>query len=156
MNIKKLVISLGLSFFTAFAGSLVTTPSIGAWYTTLQKPVFNPPNWIFGPVWTLLFFLMGVALYLVWNSGKSVVKVNEAIKFFIAQLVFNFLWSFSFFYLHSPKLALLDIVVLWGLILVTMMKFKKISKTAGYLLLPYILWVSFASLLNLAIVILNP
>lgn len=151
MNLKKIVISLFLTFLTAFLGSLVTTPSISTWYANLQKPFFNPPNWIFGPVWTLLFFLMAISFYLVWLE-KGLLKEKVI---FIIHLIVNFFWSFSFFYLHLPALALAMIIVLWSVILWLILKFYKISKTASYLLIPYFLWVSFASLLNLAIVWLN-
>lgn len=154
MNIKKLIGSLALCFAVAFLGSVVTTPSIDSWYMTLQKPSFNPPNWIFGPVWTVLYFLMGVSLYMVWNKAKGK-KSQKAIQIFLIQLALNFLWSLVFFGLHLPLVAFLTIICLWASILYTILLFYKLSKPAAYLLTPYILWVSFASILNLAIVVLN-
>lgn len=133
-----------------------TLSSIPTWYQTLTKPSFSPPNWIFGPVWTILYFLMGVAVYLVWIKGLQKQAVKTALTFFIAQLVFNFFWSILFFGLHSPILALIDILILWALILITIIRFYKISKIASYLLISYLLWVTFATILNLSIVILNP
>lgn len=138
------------------AATPFTLSTISTWYQTLQKPPFSPPNWIFGPVWTILYFLMGVAAYLVWIKGLEKRAVKTALSIFIAQLVFNFFWSILFFGLHSPLLALIDILILWILILITIIKFHKISKIASYLLIPYILWVTFATILNLSIVLLNP
>ena len=118
------------------------------WYNTLSKPIFTPPAWVFGPAWTILYLLMGIAFYLIWQKGKIS-------KLFLAQLTANFLWSFLFFGLHSPTLALIDIAILLALILLTMREFYSLSKPAFYLLIPYLLWVSFATLLNGAIVFLN-
>lgn len=155
MNYLKLLASLGLCFFVAFAGSYVTTPNIDTWYATLNKPFFNPPNWIFGPVWTLLYALMGISLYLVWNKNKYTKKDKLALLVFCIQLFLNFFWSFSFFGLEMPLLAFFVILAMWVAIFYTIVLFKKINKTAAYLLIPYLLWVSFATLLNLFIVILN-
>jgi len=139
---------------------IISTPftlaAIPTWYNILTKPPFSPPNWIFGPVWTALYFLIGISAFLIWKKGLKKKHVKEALYYFIAQLVFNFMWSILFFGLKSPIIGLIDILVLWVLILITMIKFYKISKPASYLLVPYILWVSFATLLNLFIVILNP
>ncbi len=138
---------------------IISTPftlsAIPAWYSTLNKPPFSPPNWIFGPVWTILYFLMGVSAFLVWKQGLKKKQVKEALLVFLTQLFFNFIWSILFFGLHSPILGLLDIIILWVLILITIVKFHKISKLAAYLLVPYILWVSFATILNFYIWILN-
>lgn len=155
MNYLKLLASLGLCFFVAFAGSYVTTPNIDTWYATLNKPFFNPPNWIFGPVWTLLYALMGISLYLVWNKNKYTKKDKLALLVFCIQLFLNFFWSFSFFGLEMPLLAFFVMLAMWVAIFYTIVLFKKINKTAAYLLIPYLLWVSFATLLNLFIVILN-
>jgi tryptophan-rich sensory protein len=151
-KIKWLFLSLFLCFFTAFLGSGVTMPSIDSWYQTIQKPVFNPPNWIFGPVWTLLFFLMAISFYLILIQ-KPVSK--KGIILFVSQLFFNFLWSYSFFFLHNPLLAYIDILILIVLVVLTTKHFMKLNRTAGLLLIPYIAWISFASILNLAIVLLN-
>ena len=153
-NTFKFIVSVGTCFLVAALGSIVTTPSISTWYAALEKPFFNPPNWIFGPVWSLLYLMMGISLYLVW-SKKSTSTVRHAITIFGIQLLVNFLWSFVFFYLHQPLLAFITILVLWSAILYTITIFKPISKPASYLLVPYLLWVSFASILNVFIMLLN-
>lgn len=131
-----------------------TIASIPTWYATLEKPFFSPPNWIFGPVWTILYFLMGVSLYLIWKT-KETKKRNTALFYFGLQLFLNFMWSILFFGLHSPLFALLDVILLEIVIILTLIKFYKISKIASYILIPYILWVFFASILNLSLLILN-
>lgn len=137
------------------SGSLATGPAIGGWYKELIKPSFNPPNWLFGPAWTILFALMGVSFYLVYEKGLKNKKVREAIYVFIAQFIFNIAWSFIFFGARLPRLALFEIIIMWGLILLTILKFYKVSKLAGLLLIPYLLWVSFATFLNYTVVVLN-
>jgi tryptophan-rich sensory protein len=137
-------------------GSLVTGTGPGSWYAQLAKPLFQPPDWIFAPVWTLLFILMGIALYLIWEQGTERPEVRYAIYVFCMQFALNILWSFLFFGLQSPLLALLDIIVLWWAILATTMIFYKVRKSAAYLLLPYFAWVSFATILNASIYFLNP
>ena len=136
-------------------GSLFTTPAIPSWYAGLIKPSFNPPNWIFAPAWILLYTLMGIAAFLIWNRRNGKKKIKTALVLFSVQLVLNSLWSIIFFGLHLPQYAFLEILVLWVFILLTLLSFYKISKPAGLLLLPYILWVSFAAILNLSIMILN-
>lgn len=136
-------------------GALVTTPSIGAWYAGLIKAPLNPPGWVFGPVWTILFALMGVAASLIWEKGIKNKAVSLALKFFIFQLALNALWSILFFGLHRPLLALLDIIVLLAAIAWTTWRFWKISRPAGSLMLSYLLWVSFAIYLNYSVVVLN-
>lgn len=150
----KLIFSIIICQLAGIAGALFTTPSIKGWYQSLNKPSFNPPNWIFGPVWTLLYLLMGISLYLVWNQ-KNNPKIKTALIFFAIQLMLNSLWSIIFFSLHLPSLAFLEIIILLIFIILTIIKFLPISKTAAYLLIPYFLWVSFASILNLAIFKLN-
>jgi tryptophan-rich sensory protein len=125
-----------------------TANNVGTWYTTIQKPSWNPPNWIFGPVWTTLYILMGIALYLVWKEDSSDFLKKLAIVFFTLQLVLNFFWSFIFFQQHEMGWALVEIIALWLAILVTIFSFANISKTAAWLLVPYIAWVSFATILN--------
>ncbi len=157
-NMAKLVLSLLICLFAGYLGSIFTSPSIPTWYATLAKPSFNPPNWIFAPVWTALFLLMGYALYLVWTKGEIKSKrkfVKPAIWAFGIQLALNVLWSILFFGMRSPFYAFIDILVLWAAIFLTICSFSKISKTAAWLLVPYILWVSFAVILNLSIVLLN-
>lgn len=136
-------------------GSIFTMPAIGSWYANLIKPEFAPPNWIFGPVWTILFLLMGVAAFLVWEKGWVRRDVRIAIAVFIGQLVLNTLWSFLFFGLHSPGTAFIEILILWLAIIATILVFGRVSKLAAWLLVPYILWVSFAAYLNYSIFILN-
>jgi translocator protein len=147
----SIIITLGVGVIAGFA----TISNIAGWYATLSKPAFNPPNWIFGPVWTLLYILMGIALSLIWKQPNSPNKSNSLWLFFI-QLFLNFCWSFLFFYFHRIGFALVDIVMLWILIILTIFSFSRLNKTAAFLLLPYICWVSFATILNGAIYSLNP
>lgn len=154
-NPLLLLLSIAVCLLVGFLGSLVTTPSVTTWFPTLVKPAFSPPNWLFAPVWTILFILMGISAYLVWDKRLKEKAVKEALLIFGVQLIFNFLWSFIFFGLHQPLFAFLEIIVLWLLILLTILKFRKISAAAGYLLLPYIAWVTFAAFLNLTIARLN-
>ena len=138
----------------AIAG-LATASNIAGWYATLSKPSFNPPNWIFGPVWTILYILMGVSLSMIWKQPASLYRSNSLWLFFI-QLFLNFIWSFFFFYFHKTGLALMDIAVLWIFIILTIFSFSGLNKKAAWLLVPYICWVSFALILNGAICRLNP
>jgi translocator protein len=151
----SLLFSLLVCFGAAALGSVATTPQIATWYAGLHKPFFNPPNWIFGPVWTLLFAMMAIAAWLVWEKGLGRKEGQSALIVFLEQLAVNVLWSFLFFAWHSLWGAFAGIIVLWILILLTILQFKKIDKTAAWLLVPYILWVSFASLVNLAVAWLN-
>ena len=125
-----------------------TASSVRGWYTTLRKPWFNPPDWIFGPVWTLLYVMMGVALYMVWNAQADASLKSRALLFFFWQLTLNFFWSFLFFYAQRPGWALADILLLAGLIILTILAFGRVSSTAAWLLVPYICWVCFAAVLN--------
>ncbi len=175
-NFFKLLIAVAVSEAAGIVGSVFTTPSVvgpstGAglnWYATLIKPAFNPPAWIFGPVWTILFALMGISAWLVWRKLDSGLPVRQAgseagiteqikitLGIFIGQLALNALWSIIFFGLHSPGGALFEIVFLWLAILATIVAFYKISRPAAGLLAPYILWVSFAGYLNYSIWTLN-
>jgi len=154
-NTSKLIIAIIVSELAGIIGSVFTTPSIAGWYSTLVKPSLNPPAWVFGPVWTTLFALMGIAAFLVWKKGLERRDVKIALGIFIVQLVINTLWSIIFFGLHSPGGAFVEIIFLWLAILTTIIAFAKISKPAAWLLVPYILWVSFASYLNFMIWILN-
>lgn len=157
-NGKIFVLAIILPQLAGVLGSVFTIPSIPTWYAGLVKPSLSVPNWVFGPVWTTLFFLMGVSLYLVLSapkSGKIGRERKQAIIVFGVQLFLNTLWSFVFFGLHKPGIALLEIKVLWLAIAVTIVCFYRISRWAAYLLVPYILWVSFAAYLNYAIWMLN-
>lgn len=136
-------------------GSVFTVPSIPTWYAALEKPFLNPPNWIFGPVWTTLFALMGIAAFLVWRKGLGKQQAKAALLLFGIQLLLNVLWSVLFFGWHMPSLAFIDIAALWIMILGTIILFSRVSRPAAYLLLPYLAWVTFASYLNLMIWSLN-
>ncbi|HAX48290.1 MAG TPA: tryptophan-rich sensory protein [Ignavibacteria bacterium] len=154
-KIIKLVVSIVVCQLAGVIGSIFTVSNINTWYIDLSKPLLNPPNWVFGPVWITLYFLMGIALFLVWNKGLDSRFSKNAFILFIVQLVFNAMWSIVFFGLHQLLISVFVIIILWLLIFVNIVQFGKISKPAAYLLLPYILWVSFASYLNIAIYILN-
>jgi tryptophan-rich sensory protein len=161
-NYFKLAISIVAPLMAGAIGSVFTAPSIAGWYANLVKPALNPPSWIFGPVWTTLFVLMGIALFLVWKKHSTVIQSAQMLRIwklgiilFVTQLILNTLWSILFFGLESPAWALVEIVILWFAILATIITFYKISKPTLWLLLPYILWVSFAGYLNYAIWSLN-
>jgi len=151
----KLVFAVVVSELAGIIGSIFTISAIPNWYAGLVKPALNPPAWVFGPVWTTLYALMGIAAFLVWKNGWEKKEVKMALGVFGIQLFLNAIWSIIFFGLHSPAWALVDIVALWLTIVWTIAVFYKISKPAAYLLLPYILWVSFALYLNYSIWILN-
>jgi tryptophan-rich sensory protein len=153
-QIHKLVLSLLLTLGTGAVAGIFTGQSVSGWYATLNQPSFNPPNWVFGPVWSTLYFLMGVSLYLVWKQKPSGDR-TRAIVIFIVQLVLNFLWSFFFFYFNMIGTALIDIILLWVSILTMIVFFFKIRPVAAYLNIPYLLWVSFATVLNTAYFFLN-
>lgn len=136
-------------------GTPFNISAIPTWYTTLNKPFFAPPNWLFGPVWTLLYFLMGISLYLIWKEGWQKKRGKTAGKVFLGQLALNGIWSPIFFGLRAPLLGLIVIMAMWTMIVITMKKFYPVSHLSCYLLIPYLVWVSFATLLNTAIVLLN-
>lgn len=160
-NTFRFIISVVKTEGVGIIGALFTAPAIAPWYATLTKPALGPPNWIFGPVWVMLYFLMGVAVFVVWSlyadaPDGDVKKIRRnALIIFDVQLVLNVLWSILFFGLHSPFLAFLEIIVLWCMIFWTIISFYPISRVAAYLLVPYILWVSFAAYLNYALWVLN-
>ena len=151
----KLFIAILIPLFVGIVSGLFTSSGVNGWYAIAQKPWFNPPNWIFAPVWTMLYILMGIALYLILKSETDKNIKQTTIIFFAIQLTFNFFWSFIFFKLQQPGWALVEIIVMWLAILVTIIWFGKISSMAAWLLVPYICWVSFASVLNYAIWKLN-
>lgn len=153
-KILLFIYSIFVSYLAGIVGSFFTISKINSWYAGLIKPEFSPPNWVFGPVWNILYLLMGISLFLVLISKKSKDR-SLGIKLFYAQLILNALWSMVFFGLENPLGAFLIILVLWSSIFATIKIFFRVNKTAGYLLLPYIAWVTFAAFLNLAIVILN-
>ena len=155
-DIVEAVVAVLICQGAGLIGSVATFPSIPTWYATLEKPFFNPPNWLFGPVWTTLYALMGISAFLVWRKGIRDRQVKVALGIFVAQLILNSLWSIVFFGLHSLLGGLIVILPLWVAILLSIVTFYRISKTAGVLLIPYILWVSFATLLNFSLWQLNP
>ena len=156
INIVKLVTSLVVCQCAGIVGSVFTAPAIPNWYATLQKPAFTPPNWLFAPAWITLYLLMGIAAFLVWCVGLENRRVRTALIIFLVQLMLNALWSVVFFGMQSPLYGVIVIAILWLMILLTILKFARISATAAWLLVPYILWVCFATALNISIWILNP
>ncbi|WP_342678300.1 TspO/MBR family protein [Methanofollis sp. UBA420] len=152
----RLVVSVALTLLAGFTGSIFTTPQIPGWYAGLVKSPLNPPAWVFGPVWTILFILMGISLFLIWREGTGRPEVRAALLAFGVQLALNILWSALFFGLQSPLLGFLEILLLWGAILATIVLSARVSKPAAWLLLPYLLWVSFAAYLTWAVWTLNP
>ena len=155
-KISKILVVVVTCLVIGYFSGMVTRSAIMTWYPTLVKPSFNPPNWIFAPVWSMLYVMMGVAAGLVWvrmEQEKAVVK--KALVFFAIQLALNALWSYLFFGLKNPMLAGIEIIILWLMIYETYTKFVKINKIAGYLFIPYLLWVSFAMVLNGSIWWLN-
>ena len=162
MNAKKLPIkplplflSLVITLSIGGIASFFTIPQIKGWYVYLHKPSFNPPNQVFGPVWTVLYILMGIAAYLVWVRRYQTTAFNKARNIYFIQLFFNFCWSIIFFGLHQILAAFVIIVLLWISIIFNIFAFAKISKAASNLLVPYLLWVSFAGVLNFAVYLLN-
>jgi benzodiazapine receptor len=151
----KLIISLALPQLAGLLGTLYSVDAVPGWYSTIEKPAFTPPDWIFAPVWLSLYALMGISLYLVWRNGLDGKDARFAFKLFIIHLFFNALWSVLFFGLHYIGIAVLEIIALWMLILVIFINFLKIHRLAGWLLLPYLIWVSYAAVLNFSIWVLN-
>ena len=154
IDVIKLITAVILTVVLGAVGGLVTAAEIPVWYAGLNKPSFNPPNWLFGPVWTMLYLLMGISCFLIWKLPATEQR-NKALGLFIIQFVLNFCWSFIFFGMHELGWALIEMGILWIAILLTIIQFSKLSKTAAWLLVPYIAWVSFALLLNAAIWKLN-
>lgn len=155
MNYKKLIISLALPQLAGLIGSFFTAPAISGWYTALQRPSFSPPNWLFGPVWITLYILMGISVYLVWQKIEKNKTARGALWLFWIHLFFNAIWSIIFFGLQNPGLAFINIIIIWLLIIALIVKFWQINRWASYFLIPYLLWVSFASVLNYFIWYLN-
>lgn len=151
----ELVTAIIICEAAGLLGSVFTFSVIPTWYASLVKPPLNPPSWIFGPVWTTLYALMAIAAFLVWQKRAQEKKADEALRVFALQLTLNALWSILFFGMQRPGLAFLEIILMWLAIVWTMIMFYRISKPAAYLLVPYILWVSFASYLNFALWFLN-
>lgn len=155
IDVRKLAISLLIPFGAGAIGSIATASSIPTWYASLEKPFFNPPNWVFGPVWTFLYLLMGIALYLIWNNKKRTKHKKKAMQYYWIQIVLNTLWSLVFFGLKTTLGGILIIVPLVIFIILTMKNAKSVSTTAWLLFLPYLAWVSFATILNISLFLLN-
>ena len=155
-DIYKLVLSIVACQVAGLLGSIFTMPAIPTWYAALQKPTFTPPNWLFAPAWGTLYGLMGISAFLIWRRGLEDHRTRTALIIFLIQLILNVLWSVVFFGLQSPLYGVIVIIALWVAILFTLLKFFKISRAAGILLVPYILWVTFAAVLNVSIFTLNP
>lgn len=160
-NFIRFIVSVGICELVGVLGALYTTPNIGTWYVFLAKPALTPPAWVFGPVWTILYFLTGVALFLVWSSfakaseGREKGNTRTAIGIFVIQLILNILWSIIFFGSQSSFPGFIAIVSLWLAVIATIMAFGKISRAAAWILVPYLFWVTFAGYLNFAIWLLN-
>ncbi len=153
-NYLKLGLCLLLPLIVGGIAGYATATNISNWYSQLNKPFFNPPNWLFAPVWTILYILMGISFYLILQSPKNR-DWRKAIYVFIVQLFLNFWWSFLFFKFHLILIALVEILLIWVSIVTMILRFKLVNKTAAYLQIPYLLWVSFATILNAAILWLN-
>jgi tryptophan-rich sensory protein len=153
-DIAKFLVAMALSFTAAIVGMLAVTPNL-AWQDSLNKPFFAPPNWLFGPAWTVLFLLMAIALFLVWLKWPAK-EAKWAMALYFTQLVLNVLWNYLFFGLRNPLLGLVEILVLLAMIGITTAAFYRVDKRAAYLMVPYLLWVTFATCLNAAIWLMNP
>jgi len=150
----SLVISVAICLGAAGIGFLLTAPSLGTWYPTLVKPGWNPPNWVFGPVWTFLYVSMAVAAWLVWRWSQEL-PVRVPLRLFSVQLALNVAWSGIFFYLHHIGVAVAEVLLLWSFILATTVAFRRVSRAAALLMVPYLAWVSFAAYLNFTVWRLN-
>lgn len=154
-NIVKGIVAIAIPLLVGGASGFFTITGVDSWYQTINKPSWNPPNWVFGPVWTTLYIMMGIALFLVWKEDTSEELKKIAIALFSVQLILNFFWSFIFFNQQQPGWALVEIIAMWFFILLTIFAFAQVNKTAAWLLVPYISWVSFATILNYSIWQLN-
>ncbi len=150
-----LILCVAITLLAGIIGSIFTANAVSTWYAGLNKPLLTPPPWVFAPVWTVLYILMGIALYLVLEKGVCTPEIRNAVIIFAVQLVMNILWSFLFFGLHSPLYGFAGIIILFGLIIATIVAFYRVRKQAAWLLLPYIFWVCIATYLNAMILVLN-
>ena len=155
VKIGRLICSVSVCLLTGFLGSFATRNSTTTWYAQLSRPSFTPPDWTFGVVWPVLYVMMGISAFLIWNMGIDKQQVKVALSVFSLQLILNGLWTPLFFGLHLIGLALVEIIMMWAAILLTILTFWRVSKPAALLLLPYILWVSFAVVLNASLFLLN-
>lgn len=154
-SVFKLIFSIAVCQSAGLIGTVFTVSSIENWYNLLNQPSLRPPNWLFGPVWTTLYTLMGISLYWILIKETKKKEVREALKLFTVHLVFNATWSIVFFGMQNLPLSLINIAILWILIVMVMIRFYKIDKKASLILIPYLAWVSFASILNFSIFLLN-
>lgn len=154
-NTLKLIIAIAIPLIVGGTSGFFTATGVESWYQSIARPTWNPPGWIFGPVWTTLYVMMGISLFLVWKEDTSVELKKIAIALFTVQLVLNFFWSFIFFNQHQIGWALVEIIAMWVFILLTIFAFAQVNKAAAWLLVPYISWVSFATILNFTIWQLN-
>lgn len=150
----KTIICSFICLILGYLSGMLSGSGLIEWYQTLNKPFFQPPSWVFGPAWTILYTLMGISIARIWHLNSSTVKTG-AIKLFVSQFVINLIWSPVFFAFRQPLIALIIIIIMWILIAMTIRSFRKLDKLASSLLIPYILWVSFATMLNASIVYLN-
>ena len=154
-NFVAFIINLAIPLSIGAIGAYFTASSVDTWYRTISKPSFNPPNGIFGPVWTSLYIMIGISAYLVWQKRARIEQFPRTVAIYLIQLVLNLMWSFIFFYAHELGMALIEIIILLIVIIINARVFYKIDKTAGLLFIPYILWVSFATVLTYSIFSLN-
>lgn len=155
-NFPAFVVNLIIPLAIGAGGAFFTAHSVDTWYTTLAKPAFNPPNALFGPVWTVLYLLIGVSAYRVWQRRRTIAHFPRTLSIYFIQLLLNLMWSFIFFYAKQPGLAFIEILILLAVIFINGRLFYRTDKTAGLLFIPYFLWVSFASVLTYSIYSLNP
>lgn len=153
-QILKLLVSIALPLILGAIAGMFTAQSVPDWYAALNRPSFAPPNWIFGPVWTGLYILMGISFFLVWKQGAGKAR-NRALMVFLLQLLLNFAWSFIFFYFHWIGLALVEIILLWVSIVLMLVLFYRVMPVAAWINIPYLLWVTFATALNASYYMLN-
>lgn len=154
MKIGKLSLLILIPLAVGAISGFFTAQSVESWYRALNKPSWNPPNYLFGPVWTVLYVLMGYSSYRIFAEPASEYR-TKALRIYFVQLFLNFCWSFLFFYFEKPGLALIEIIILWLCILFMIIRFYRVDRIAAFLNIPYILWVSFATALNAAIYLLN-
>lgn len=157
MSFKKIItllLCIVIPLAIGFVSGIISAAGVTDWYMNVQKPSFNPPSWVFGPVWTVLYILMGISIYLTLQQPASKLR-NTALVLQTVQLSLNFWWSIIFFAMENPALALLEIILLWLSILVLIIVTWRVKRVAAYLLLPYLAWVNFAAILNASIWILN-
>jgi tryptophan-rich sensory protein len=153
---SRLIPSLIFPLVIGFSGATLTMEGVNNYYIFLNKPPLTPPSWVFGPVWTCLYILLGLSLYLFWNTPKPLKSKIYGFKFYILQMLANFMWSLLFFNMQSPAWALVDIILMIVLTVGNFYFFQKVNKSSAWLLVPYLIWISFATFLNAAILVLNP